>query len=466
MTHPIPQRLTPPDISPRAIAKLAGPIFVANIAIVGGGTIDTMMAGHLGADHLAAIALGLASMIMVFMGLVGILQGMSPLAGHHFGAKRYEQIGFELSQCLWLALALCFVGMPLLGCTEIWTNLAQAQGPVKEMAATYLLVSMCGLPAALGGRAFVSLNAAVSRPKVTMYVSLAMVALKAPLNAVFMYGWLGFDAMGGAGAAVSSTILSWLSFFAYILVWKRDAFYNRMRCSRFYWPQPKAMWAQLKIGIPIGLSTFFEVSSFTLMAIFISRFGAVTVSAHQIVANVTSMCYMIPLSLGIACTVLVSQCLGAGWASVAEKATRRCLSIAFGIALCMAVFLFFGRSFILPLYTSDATVIKIASSLILFGVLYHAFDAMQCVSAFALRGYRVTFWPMVIYGVMLWCVGLFGGYYMGFYGEPFMPAQGAYGFWGMTALGLFCAGTSLAAMALYVSRVRSREDEHVSAAKI
>ena len=172
MSHPLPQRLTPPDISGRAIAKLAGPIFVANIAIVGGGTIDTIMAGHLGADHLAAIALGLASMIMVFMGLVGILQGMSPLAGHHFGARKYEKIGFELSQCLWLAFFLCFVGMPLLGCTDIWTNLAQAQGSVKEMAAQYLLISMAGLPAALGGRAFVALNAAVSRPKVTMYVSL------------------------------------------------------------------------------------------------------------------------------------------------------------------------------------------------------------------------------------------------------------------------------------------------------
>lgn len=105
MSHPLPQRLTPPDISGRAIAKLAGPIFVANIAIVGGGTIDTIMAGHLGADHLAAIALGLASMIMVFMGLVGILQGMSPLAGHHFGARKFEKIGFELSQCLWLAFS-------------------------------------------------------------------------------------------------------------------------------------------------------------------------------------------------------------------------------------------------------------------------------------------------------------------------------------------------------------------------
>ena len=100
------------------------------------------------------------------------------------------------------------------------------------MASQYLLISMLGLPAAMGGRAFIALNAAVSRPKVTMYVSLAMLVLKAPLNAVFMYGWLGFDALGGAGAAVSSTILTWLSFFVYIYVWKKDSFYQLMRCKQ------------------------------------------------------------------------------------------------------------------------------------------------------------------------------------------------------------------------------------------
>ena len=330
------------------------------------------------------------------------------------------------------------------------------------MASQYLLISMLGLPAAMGGRAFIALNAAVSRPKVTMYVSLAMLVLKAPLNAVFMYGWLGFDALGGAGAAVSSTILTWLSFFVYIYVWKKDSFYQLMRCKRFYGPDPRAMWAQLKIGIPIGLSTFFEVSSFTLMAIFISRFGAVTVSAHQIVANITSLCYMLALAIGISCTVLVSQCLGAGWPSVAEKATKKCLTIAVSVASIVALSLFFGRSFLLSLYTSDETVIRIGFSLILFGILYHVFDAMQCVSSFALRGYRVTFWPMVIYGVLLWGVGLFGGYYMAFIGEPFSTPLAAYGFWGMTALGLFLAGVALAITALYVARTRTKEEEAVA----
>lgn len=45
-----------------------------------------------------------------------------------------------------------------------------------------------------------------------------MVILKAPLNAVFMYDWFGFEALGGAGGALSSTILTWLSFFVYIYV--------------------------------------------------------------------------------------------------------------------------------------------------------------------------------------------------------------------------------------------------------
>ena len=39
--------LLPPDISLKALLKLAGPIFVANVAIIGSGTIDTIMGGQL-----------------------------------------------------------------------------------------------------------------------------------------------------------------------------------------------------------------------------------------------------------------------------------------------------------------------------------------------------------------------------------------------------------------------------------
>ena len=226
-------KLLPPDTSLKALAKLAGPIWIANIAIVGSGTIDTIMAGHLGKEHLAAIALGIATTISVLMGLVGVLMGLSPIAGHHFGARKFRAIGEELNQSFWLSLVLMAIGVPLLLNTDFWIELGGAKGEVADMAAQFIRWTAFALPASLLGRCFIALNAAVSRPRITMWVSLGMLALKAPLNAVFMYGWLGFPAMGGGGAGVSFFVLSWLSLFAFLVIWKFGKFYRPM-CLTLY----------------------------------------------------------------------------------------------------------------------------------------------------------------------------------------------------------------------------------------
>ena len=449
-----------PDISLKAIGKLSGPILVANLAIIGGATIDTIMAGHLGANHLAAIALGGASMVSVFMGLVGILQGMSPLVGHHFGSHRFQSIGYEMSQNLWIVLLLCLFGMPILGWTELWTSLGHLEGEVKTLASQYLFIIMLGLPAALANRTFVALNAAVSRPKITMYITLLCLALKAPFNALFMYGWFGLPAMGAPGAAVSSLMTYSIALICFILVWCNDPYFKRMHTGQFHWPNVSAIKEQLKIGIPIGLSMFFETSSFTLMAIFIARFGAITLSAHQIVANITAMCFMIPLSIGIASTVLVAQSLGAGSPKTAYEATKRTHYLAIVIAAVMSAVLYLARFDIISLYTNDSEVINLAASVIIFASIYHVFDAMQCVGANALRGYRVTMVPMVLYGILLWGVGLGGGYYMGFDGSLFNGPYGIHGFWMMVATGLFFAGLVLMALAFWVAKEKAKDERH------
>lgn len=452
-------KLTPPDISLKSLFKLSGPIFVANIAIIGSGTIDTIMAGQLGKEHLSAVGLGIAATISVLMGLVGIINGLSPICGHHYGARKHGMIGEELNQSMWLALLLLAFGVPIILNTSFWIELGEAKGEVAAMAAQFMFWTGLALPASIGARTFIAINAAVSRPRVTMWVSLAMLALKAPLNAVFMYGWLGFPAMGGAGAGVSFFILSYLSFFAYIAIWKMDSFYAEMRIKKFELPRWSLLKEQLHVGIPIGLSTFFEVSSFTLMAIFVSRFGPQAMSAHQIVSNMTSLCYMIPLSVGIASSVLISQCLGARWPALSFTVLKRSLLITIAIALSISLFLYLARAYIIDKYTSDLDVLALAVQLILFGCFYHVFDAMQTVSSFCLRGYRVTKLPMIIYGVMLWGVGLGGGYYIAFHETVFGAPMGVYGFWSATSVGLLLTGLSLAAMALYVGRSFAREDE-------
>lgn len=455
-------KLPPPDISLTALCRLAGPIFIANIAIVGSGTIDTIMAGRLGAEHLAAVALGISATISVLMGLVGILMGLSPIAGHHFGAQRFSEIGKELNQSLWLVLALSVIGLPILLSTDFWINLGQAQGSVAEMAAEYMFWTALALPGSMAARTFIAVNAAVSRPRMTMWVSLGMLILKVPLNAIFMTGWLGFPAMGGAGAGVSFCVLTYLSLAAYSLIWRFDPYYRRMHAPAVSGPNWKMLREQLRVGVPMGLSTFFEVSSFTLMAIFVSRFGPETLSAHQIVANLTSMCYMLPLSIGISSSVLISQCLGARWPALSREVFRRCLRLTTCIALAVSLVLFFGRSGILWLYTSEAHVHDLAATILLFGCFYHVFDALQTTSSFSLRGYRVTTMPMVIYGVMLWGVGLGLGFQFAFGFEWAGGPYGVFGFWGCTAAGLMLTGLTLAGMAEWVSRSFAKEETHTA----
>ena len=132
------------------------------------------------------------------------------------------------------------------------------------------------------------------------------------------------------------------------------------------------------------------------------------------------------------------------------------------IAACSVAFLYFERDLLLSFYSKEAAVTTLAASLLVYGMIYHVTDAAQTVSNFVLRGYRVTVVPMIIYGVMLWCVGLGGGYYFAFdgslvFGEP----QRANGFWMCTAVGLCLAGVLLTAIALWVSHTRLA-DENVS----
>lgn len=450
----LPHRTEAPDISLTGLFKLATPLLVANLAIMGGATIDTVMAGRIGAEHLATVALGSATSVMVLFGVVGTLQGLSPIAGHHFGARKYSKIGFELTQNLWIAVFLALLGGLICAQTDFWTEFGGVSGRVAQMTRDYLLASVLGVPAAIISRSYIAVNAAVNRPRVTMYVALMMLATKIPLNIIFMYGWLGVPALGGAGAGWSLAVNAWLGLAAYYLVWRLDPYYDRMRPDRFYWPDVRALWAQLKLGVPIGLSVFFEVSSFTLMAIFISRIGTTDVAAHQIVANITATLYQVPLSLAIAVSILVSQCLGAGFPDKAREITLRTFKTATCLAVMGSVLLYVAGDPLVALYTKDAAVHTLAVSLLIFGIIYHVTDALQTVGSFSLRGYRITFVPMLIYGILLWAVGLGGGYWAGFHAQQFGGPYGAAGFWAATALGLVLAGLSLSSMALWVSAKR------------
>ncbi|MCL9846336.1 MATE family efflux transporter [Ralstonia solanacearum] len=439
----------------RSIAALAWPVLIGQLAVIAFGVLDTTMAGRASAADLAAIGLGGSIYVTVYISLTGVLQALAPIAGQLYGAGRHGEIGEEVRQAAWLGLALSAIGMLLLWFPAPLLRLADASPELTGKATAYLRYEALALPAALGFRIYSALNNALSRPAMVTVLQLGGLALKFPLNALFLYGGLGLPAMGGPGCALASMIISWLWCFAGALILMRNPVYRSFLIfTRFSPPHRARLWGLVRLGVPMGLTYLIEITSFTLMAIFIARMGTVMLAGHQIAANLGAVAYMVPLSLSIATSTLVAQMIGARDRIGARRIAWNGLKLAAACAIAVGGCVLLLRHDLARLYTRDTTVVAITVSLLPFIAFYQLFDALQVMAAFILRAYKIALIPTVIYALSLWGVGLGGGYLLGFghLGEFIAALRGAAGFWAANGLSLAVAGTLLVSYFDRVSR--------------
>lgn len=441
----------------RDILKLAWPVFVGQVAVMLNGVIDTMMAGRLSAVDVAAVGLGASIYICVYVGLMGVLLALAPIAAQHWGAGRHDRIREAAGQAIWLALALALPGCLALGWTEPWLAFAQAPDEVAAVARGYLVAVAAGLPAALLFRVFYALSNAIARPGTVMAINVAAVAAKLPLNALFMQGWQTdagttiVPALGGAGAGVATAIVLWLSLALSIVALRAMPVYRALRIRWPIRPDTAQLRELLRLGLPIGGAYLVEVTSFAFMALFLARLGATVAASHQIAANLAALAYMVPLALANATSTMVAQSIGAGRPDRARDYGRRGLRLAIAIACAVSAALWLGREGIVRAYTTDAAVIAAALPLVALVAAFHLFDAIQATATFVLRAHRITTLPMLVYLVCLWGIGLGGGWWLAFVvgagDSPLAQAvAGAKGFWIAAGASLLAASALLAAI--------------------
>ena len=439
----------------RRIAALAWPVLIGQLAVITFGVLDTAMAGRASAADLAAIGLGGSIYVTVYISLMGVLQALSPVAGQLYGAQKHSEIGEEVRQAIWLGLVLAAIGMLLLWFPAPLLHLANASPELAEKATAYLRYEALALPAALGFRIYSALNNALSRPVMVTVLQLGGLVLKFPLNALFLYGGIGIPAMGGPGCALASMIISWLWFAAGAAILMRNPAYKPFEIfTQFSPPNRTRLWALIRLGVPMGFTYLIEITSFTLMAIFIARLGTVVLAGHQIAANLGAVAYMVPLSLSIATSTLAAQSIGARDRAVARRISLNGIKLAVICAAIVGAAVLILRRDLASLYTHDAAVLAIAVPLLPFIAFYQMFDALQVMAAFILRAYKIALIPTVIYALSLWGVGLGGGYVLGFglLGDGAAVLRGAAGFWAANGLSLMVAGALLVSYFNRVSR--------------
>jgi MATE family multidrug resistance protein len=287
------------------------------------------------------------------------------------------------------------------------------------------------LPPALLFRMYSTLNQSLGHPQLVTWLQLASMLVKVPLTIWFAFGGAGVPALGAVGCAWATVVVNYL--FVGVAAWM-------VRTSALY--APYAVWRPLepphwrtiaefaRLGIPAGLAIMVEVTSFTLMSLFIARQGTLASAAHQIAANLAAVLYMVPLSIAIATSARVSYWLGAGEAKKARGSIRTGFRIGLALAVVMGCAMMLARSGLASLYSSDRQVAAVATGLLACVSVYDLGDAVQALCVFMLRSYRVTVAPLVAYCILLWGVGVLGGYQLAYRGVGTWPAlQSPAAFW-------------------------------------
>lgn len=409
--------------------QLAWPILIAQLALMSNSVIDTAMAGRLSAIDLAAVGIAASIMGTVLMSLLSVLFALPPIIAQLYGSEQRSLIGREIHQSVWISLCLALVAILLLRYPEPFLWIAQLQPSVEIKVRAYLEASAWSVPPTIALRLFFGLSTGIGRPLPVMVFNLFALLLKIPLNAIFIYGLLGFPAMGSPGCAIATAVDAWLlGIIAWIWCLNHPGYTDfkiRQRLSR---PDFKAIRDFLRLGIPIGLTFVADVTAFTFMALFIARLGPVVSGAHQIAANLAVVAYMFPLALGNATSVLAGQALGANQRELARHTCWVGIRLGMTIAIVTSLIFYFGAPYIVTMYTTDQQVQIAAIPLIVLVGFYHLGDALQTVAVNALRGYKKSVIPMVIYTTALWGVGLGGGFMLGLT-NTLGKAHGAVGFW-------------------------------------
>ena len=442
--------------SVRRIVPLAWPVFVGQVAVLGFGTVDTVLVARRSPTELAALAVGQASYITIFIGLMGLVMAISPIVGQLFGAGRLREAGHQAWQTLWLAAAAAVLGSGLLIFPAPFLAMSQASPAVADKVSDYLLALALALPASLIFTVYRGFNVAVSRPKAVMLIQLAGFVLKVPLSIALVAGVpaLGLPAMGVVGCGIATLIAMWAqALVAMLHVW-RDPFFRRFELTApgQRAPHGPSLRALLRLGVPMGLSILVEVTGFAFMAIFISRLGETAVAGHQIAANLVSLLFMLPLGLSNATGALVAQRIGAGDLHDARHLGWHGMQLAVVVAMLVGSVVFLAREQVLWLYTDNPAVVAAALPLLAWVALFHSADAVQTLAAFVLRAWRITTAPLLIFVGALWGVGLGGGYVLAFKSGAWLaPAwQGAPGFWMASTAGLTLTAAALSGLLAWV----------------
>lgn len=424
------------------------PILVAQVSTAGVTFINTTMAGHAGADDLAGVSVGAGLFYPLLASIIGLLMAGTPLMAQLIGRKERESLPFIVRSGMVIGLSVwaLFTAAYFFFIDDLLASLA-LEAAVEHIA-RYYLMTMIGVVFFLSLMIPLRcLTDTAGSTSISMKLFLMAPVINGIFNYIFIYGHGGMPALGGIGAGLA-TMMTYgflLGLFLLVVMKSKDLVGRQIFASLAL--RSKDLREYLVVGVPSGLSIFMEMSLFSLIIVFLSRYGTDALAAYQIADNFASLVYMLPVSCSMALTILIATAVGAGDMTLARRYKKAGFVVAMAGAMMTASFTVLFRNSIGSVYTDDAAVALIAGQFLIYSAGWQLFDAISTPIQGILRGLKDTRISFILMVLAYW-----GGCFPMSLFLDSHTALGADSFWLGLDFGVGCSAFLMVLRLLYVER--------------
>ncbi|HBG61768.1 MAG: hypothetical protein A2Y03_01585 [Omnitrophica WOR_2 bacterium GWF2_38_59] len=382
-----------------SIWKLAIPMMIGAVLQNLFALADLFFVGKLG--HIAVAALSISDIILavIIMLAMGISSGSTALIAHFVGKNDYDNADSVLFQTVIIS-AVCTFAMIIIGlfCTTWLLRLFGATPAIIPAASEYLKINFIwsififlfiGISQALRGS-----GDAVVPLKVLVFANLLNIAL----DPIFIFGWGFIPRMEVAGSAIATIIsecagvcmLLWHLLFGHSTLHFRKAILkvNITLIVRI-----------IKIGVFASVEVLLRQISILLLIHLVASYGDTCIAAFGIVTQIRMAIMMLGLGMGIACSVIIGQNMGAGHPDRAEEAGKQTLLYYEYIVFPVAIIFFVFAKSIVSAFNTHPEVVQIGSSFLRYIAVTLPFLASALILGRGINGAGDTLAPAVMTGI-------------------------------------------------------------------
>lgn len=383
------------EVSYGKILQLAFPVIISQLGQITVGLVDNIMIGRLGTLELAAASfVNNIFNLAIFFG-TGVTIIITPLVGEAIGSKN-KQVSSILKNGLFTAVLIGLFVIGLLCLSSLFFDkMGQEPALIKMSKEYFLLLVISYLPLMLFN-AFKQFADGTGDTKTGMIIILGGNLVNILGNYIFIFGKFGFTEMALNGAAIGTILSRIFMFLAFIWVFGvKKRFNNYLGDFKLVQIKLETVIKIGKKGVLLGLQMLIEAGAFGFAGIMIGWLGAPGLAAHQIAISLSNLGFMIYLGMGAATTILISQSYGAGSKTQMHNEARKSVWLTVPLSIGLSLFFFLLRNYLPGIFTEDAEVKRIASTLLIVLALYQLPDALQIIYTAAVRAMADVKLPVI-----------------------------------------------------------------------